>query len=216
MKLCRTHGVVLSRAQSMCTTSRSQRPQKLPVTQNLESALRHLRNTRRRVLWIDALSINQGDFAERSEQVMRMGIIFSQAKNVCVWLGPAAENSDEAMDFVDQVSHLGRLDQLVSDPDSIDNWKALAALMRRPWFSRRWIIQEIAFARQATVYCGMKRTRWSDFADAVALFGEKFGAICNLVSPSGTRELIGDTCKGVAAHALVDVLNSTIRKASDG
>ena len=55
------------------------------VTQNLEAALRHLRPIKEpRLLWIDALCINQADVNERSFQVMRMGGIFSRAKNVSI------------------------------------------------------------------------------------------------------------------------------------
>ena len=198
-------------------TAHSRRPCVLPVTENLEVALRHLRQSRTiRLMWIDALSINQNDLEERSQQVMRMGDIFSQAASVSVWLGPAADRSDEAILFVDQVSHLGKLDELIRDPEAVGDWQALAALMRRPWFSRRWIIQEIAFARNATVYCGTKHTKWSDFADAVSLYGDKFDDISMLAQPYGAGPLKDGICRGVAAHALVTVLNSTIRKASDG
>lgn len=41
--------------------------------------------------------------------------------------------------------------------------------MRRDWFSRRWIVQEIGFARRAIVYCGNEQIRWEELADAVLL-----------------------------------------------
>nr|OQO30505.1 hypothetical protein B0A51_01734 [Rachicladosporium sp. CCFEE 5018] len=41
--------------------------------------------------------------------------------------------------------------------------------MKRPWFSRRWVVQEIALATKATVHCGFEYVDWRDFADAVAL-----------------------------------------------
>jgi hypothetical protein len=57
---------------------RGQKRCSLYITENLEAALRHLRYTDKiRVLWVDALSINQNDLKERSLQVMRMGEIFS-------------------------------------------------------------------------------------------------------------------------------------------
>jgi hypothetical protein len=37
--------------------------------------------------WIDAICINQDDFKERSEQVPRMGQLYSSANHVWVWLG---------------------------------------------------------------------------------------------------------------------------------
>lgn len=45
-------------------------------------------------------------------------------------------------------------------------------LMKRPWFSRRWVVQEIALANDAELYCGTKTISWKDFADAVQLFVE--------------------------------------------
>lgn len=195
----------------------------LYVGKNLEVALRHLRDTKRtRTLWIDALCICQYDNQERSEQVMRMADIFGQASNVCIWLGEAANHSDEAMEFIDEVSHLGKLDRLVKDARTIRKWHALAELMRRPWFSRRWILQEVAFARKATVHCGMKQVNWSDFSDAVTLFGDRFDDVNELFRPRSPR--LDESAKNislgnvrhVSAHALVTTLNQIVRKAADG
>ncbi|PMD67529.1 HET-domain-containing protein, partial [Hyaloscypha bicolor E] len=57
---------------------------------NLSLALQHLRKQAEpdgRVLWIDALCINQKDVKERNHQVTQMGLIYSQAESVIVWLG---------------------------------------------------------------------------------------------------------------------------------
>lgn len=66
---------------------------------------RHLRELEPRKLWIDAISIDQANINKRSSQVRRMGKIYQSAKRVVVWLGPAHENSDTAMDVLE---HLGR------------------------------------------------------------------------------------------------------------
>lgn len=42
--------------------------------------------------WIDALSINQGNFLERNHQVNMMGNIFADAAFVLAWLGNAGMN----------------------------------------------------------------------------------------------------------------------------
>jgi hypothetical protein len=194
----------------------------LHVTENLESALRHLRHSnKKRLLWIDALCINQGDRQERSSQVMKMGQIYSQARNVCIWLGEDAGRSDDGMEFVNQVSHLEKLDKLVKDPEMIPDWQALATLMRKSWFSRRWVIQEVAFARTASVHCGTKTVKWLDLSDAITLFGAKFDEICLLFEPSRKQQNIQDwaflgNIRGIPAHTLVTTLNHIIRKTSDG
>jgi hypothetical protein len=73
---------------------------KLPVRQNLEGALRHLRYTNTpRTLWIDAICINQGDISERGEQVSRMKDIFRSAERVLFWIGPATDGSQHAMQY---------------------------------------------------------------------------------------------------------------------
>ena len=40
-----------------------------------------------RVVWIDAICINQTDIEERSQQVEMMGLIYSKAVRNLIWLG---------------------------------------------------------------------------------------------------------------------------------
>lgn len=74
------------------------------VTENLESALRILRDKlpmRLGVrLWADALCINQNDVKERSTQVQRMQEIYQKALEVVVWLGEEAEDSWKAIRLI--------------------------------------------------------------------------------------------------------------------
>jgi hypothetical protein len=63
------------------------------VTVNLESALRRLRqNDSDLTLWVDALSINQSDNSERTEQVKLMHLIFGQSEETIVYLGEVANH----------------------------------------------------------------------------------------------------------------------------
>lgn len=65
----------------------------LSVTRNLHEALVQLRDRFiDRVLWIDAICINQADLDERSCQVASMARIYAIASRVLVWLGPAADD----------------------------------------------------------------------------------------------------------------------------
>jgi FAD/FMN-containing dehydrogenase len=53
----------------------------------LGDALRDLRyHEKDRVLWIDALCIDQNNNEERGEQVQQMGSIYSKAERVIIWL----------------------------------------------------------------------------------------------------------------------------------
>lgn len=60
------------------------------------------------------------------------------------------------MNFIhDKISaDFGAFDQLTQAKGVERDWKALDALLKRPWFNRRWVIQEIALAPTATVHCG--------------------------------------------------------------
>lgn len=63
------------------------------VTVNLELGLRAIRKRwRRRVLWIDAICINQKDDLEKNVQVPQMGWLYSTAPAVLAWLGPSNLN----------------------------------------------------------------------------------------------------------------------------
>ncbi|KAF2444570.1 HET-domain-containing protein [Karstenula rhodostoma CBS 690.94] len=76
-----------------------------PVTENLHSALQHLRyQSEDRVLWIDAICINQDDQKERSSQVVLMRDIYRRAQRVLVWLGPSADHSELAYSTLQRLS----------------------------------------------------------------------------------------------------------------
>jgi hypothetical protein len=70
------------------------------VTTNLEEALKSVRplniigpggSSRPKLLWVDALCINQQDSLERSQQVRQMRQIYSRAKEVISWVPCALE-----------------------------------------------------------------------------------------------------------------------------
>jgi hypothetical protein len=85
------------------------------ITRNLHSALRHLRlEDKERVLWVDALCINQSDNLERKHQVSRMSSIYRQASRVVGWLSEGWDGSDLAMDFLEK---LGQDADLHLDPN---------------------------------------------------------------------------------------------------
>lgn len=150
------------------------------VTQNLHSALRHLRQTSNpRAMWIDAICINQGDNDEKGPCVAIMGKIYQNASRVVVWLGPAADNSDV---ILSNMSWLGSAIEIDEDtyekrlapgvpPTSLDLEQPVSlsevemisttALTRREWFRRLWIRQEISFAKpNAIVTCGKSEVPW--------------------------------------------------------
>jgi hypothetical protein len=51
--------------------------------------------------WIDAVCIDQQNLPERNHQVSLMALIYSEASDVLIWLGGAADDSDYAMLILD-------------------------------------------------------------------------------------------------------------------
>jgi hypothetical protein len=121
---------------------------KKEVTINLYLALRDLRlQEEDRILWIDALCIDQSNEKEKSYQVQQMGSIFSNAIQVNIWLGQGTYETDYFMNNVQAIEKKGPKcsikTQLLAE--------GLQQLLRRDWFKRVWIIQETANARVADI-----------------------------------------------------------------
>ncbi|OGM47791.1 hypothetical protein ABOM_003328 [Aspergillus bombycis] len=123
------------------------------VNQNLHSALRRLRDpTFERILWVDAICINQGDDKEKERQIQAMGKIYAGANQVVVWLGNEADESNEAMKSI-RAKAAGSYG--VSEDGNINiNDAALSKLCERSWFRRIWVVQEVGLARNIRVLCG--------------------------------------------------------------
>ncbi|KAI9740337.1 MAG: hypothetical protein M1834_004916 [Cirrosporium novae-zelandiae] len=190
--------------------------QPIHITENLYAALKHLRHKNEaRSLWVDALCINQerGN-AEKGKQIEQMDKIFNNAKEVYVWLGQSDETSDMAMEFIREVASPSKFERLITKDENCDKWKALTKLMTRPWFSRRWVVQEIALAKSVSLCCGRKRIRWSKFADAVGLIGSEWPRIRRLLTKN-RKAFLGDT-HALGASALVELSNNLLRTADDG
>jgi hypothetical protein len=139
----------------------SQKHLQLTVGANLAAAMRQLRlDEGIHTLWIDAMSINQSSDRERNHQVALMRKIYSYANEVYIWLGPEKDHSNLVMHAVST----GRLDEGVIH----QFMSALELLLRRDWFGRVWVAQELALAsREPIVLCGSNNAYWSRFVAAV-------------------------------------------------
>ncbi|KAJ2896259.1 hypothetical protein MKZ38_005713 [Zalerion maritima] len=154
--------------------SQGRKTYKKKITRDLALSLKYLRYPDKdRILWIDAICINQEDDDEKNHQVQMMARIYTRAEQVCVWLGEDDRDSTLAINFIKkEIMTLENFDTICSDSRNKQKWMALLMLMQRPWFSRRWVVQEIALAQKATLYCGLDSINWADFAVAVELFVE--------------------------------------------
>ena len=80
---------------------------KVQITQSLASALRAFhRKTVKRFLWVDAVCINQRDHLEKGHQILLMKDIYTQAKQVLIWLGDATEHTTSAFEYARKMALL--------------------------------------------------------------------------------------------------------------
>ena len=198
----------------------------MPITPSLHDALRRFRSTDKvTVVWADAICINQADLAEKSHQVPLMGMIYSLAREVQVWLGPSNEETPTVVHLIEKLNRLAQksseslklpLEQLfdldsnkweqVNDLEVGPEWVPFLRFLENPWFSRVWIIQEVALARGcAWLHCGdTVRVWWQEVVTAI-FFAFQSGilttAVMSLDDPNSTM-----TAHRVAALARTTTL----------
>ena len=159
----------------------------LGVTSNLYSALHSLRHVDRdRILWVDAICINQGDGIERNRQVGMMRRIYSGSSEVVVWLGDEIGSDVMAIDLIRQFAiglsedpQKPRLD-LTSTATRTTLLRRLAQdkhlclaivqFLQKPWFRRVWIIQEVAVSSKASIVCGSHKVSWEALSSMTSYF----------------------------------------------
>ncbi|KAF2833793.1 hypothetical protein CC86DRAFT_15075 [Ophiobolus disseminans] len=136
---------------------------RLNIAAVVDEMLRHLRKAgKARRMWMVSICINQKDDAEKATQVNIMCLIYARANKVHVWLGSAVDN-----DMIPSVFSLLRLAALATTQSdfivahlSPSMMKSLVSFLTRPWFTRRWVIQEVEPARTAVFHCGYHRLPW--------------------------------------------------------
>jgi hypothetical protein len=141
--------------------------QPLPIQPGLANALSRLRLQQvTRIVWADAICINQNDTEERNHQVSLMGSIYPSATRVIVWLGSAdPEHTERALKAVELIG--GQFDPSIGlfTPAVC---ASLVELFGRPWFTRIWCVQEIRLARDALVLCGEYGVSWEKLGRAAS------------------------------------------------
>ncbi|KAK3059223.1 hypothetical protein LTR09_000789 [Extremus antarcticus] len=136
----------------------------------LAEALHHLRlPDKDRILWTDAICINQESKVERTAQVKRMGDTYSGCFKTLVWLGPASEQdqSTVGMKAIDSIggplagknlmevrTSMPRLPPSVLGRDIDTYLLAIRRILERKWFTRLWVVQEFCLAPQVDLVCG--------------------------------------------------------------
>ncbi|SMR49464.1 unnamed protein product [Zymoseptoria tritici ST99CH_3D1] len=139
--------------------------QHLAVTTNLAAGLRALRlTTERRVLWIDAICINQTDIEEKNRQVLLMREIYTHSSRTIVWLGPSDRLIRKEFELIRQEREAGEIELLLYHlPNALSALRSQRVAAECPWISRVWVVQEASFSRTITVQCGAGQCGWDAF-----------------------------------------------------
>ena len=111
-----------------------------------------------------------------------MDRIYSQARQVLIWLGEETEHDSEAFDAMSQINvilptppstraethAINSLEYYAEAVASLPRKSLfqMGSLLQRPWFQRVWVIQEVVVARSAQLFNGAKSVAWSVFAEA--------------------------------------------------
>lgn len=123
----------------------------LPIPRNCDTVLRRVQKYTNRV-WIDAVCINQNDIQERAKQVDLMSMIYIGASRTFAYVGEAKDDSDLV---------LGNLAAGTWTPPHL-----LESFFERPYFSRVWVVQEIALSQHIIMLCGEIPQKWTNFMDS--------------------------------------------------
>lgn len=171
--------------------------QHLSITPNLETLLKQFRNSldmERVTIWVDAICIDQ-NHAEKGHQVRNMDKVY-RGQSLAIWLGEPSGDSDLAMDLIGQYAGLLGISQVPNVPllhqrfevfsmsTPVPVWRALYNLISRPWFTRRWIIQEFALSTEQYLWVG-DRNQNALFLSSLALW---LGTRRLYVGEEATRE----------------------------
>jgi len=140
------------------------------VTKNLYNILCNLRRRdATRVIWIDAICINQSDLEEKTHQVRLMGDIYSKAQKTVIWLDsqPPEQNRWEGVFGTDEINsvlkfthqvgryNLATILNEILKCEANDHWDGkrlelsillifcMGAIMADEWWERAWTIQEV-------------------------------------------------------------------------
>ncbi|QGI88566.1 hypothetical protein CEK26_003569 [Fusarium fujikuroi] len=141
---------------------------RLPIGESLFAALLHLRDRSiERILWIDAICINQEDTKEKGHQVQSMAKIYATATRVIVWLGNATPDINQSLEVIRNAGFTAKQPKITKL-----NENAILVIVKAPWFQRIWVresfsslwegiadmmikvLQEAAAARHIVVKCG--------------------------------------------------------------
>ena len=188
------------------------------IVGNLSIALKHLwQPNSSRMIWVDALCINQNDIDERSHQVQIMGTIFGSASEVLIWLGRKTAHSEYGMMILQHLAS-GRGFEENSPWETLPPElvrRGLQDTLNREWFRRIWTVQEAALSSQSTtMMCENDVVTWQADPASVLNFvrGLKFAAVSASWAEIGLAGSEGLRLQGVDLDDIINVLEQQLQQ----
>ncbi|KAH8722585.1 heterokaryon incompatibility protein-domain-containing protein [Phaeosphaeriaceae sp. PMI808] len=187
----------------------------LKINLGLFNALHTLRSQDSpRIIWADALCINQCDCSEKSDQISIMGKTYETAENVAIYLGKPNERSEEGMRclkfFVDSSRSLGDPPWLHSDFPQVE--ESLTDILARTWFQRIWTVQEATLARNTTLVCGGHQVSWR--CDLQTMRSIIFRIKASAISPYFSSPSASTQTSTLNWSPLLEILETQMRQAA--
>jgi Heterokaryon incompatibility protein (HET) len=137
-------------------------------------------------IWADAMCIDQDNVEEKSWQIQLMRKIYEHGQTTWVWLGKDDKHTIEAFDLLYTLLDVRYKQEMTSDKRQFfeipweeredlgfpsfmisSAYRSLSLLLRRGWYTRVWVIQELALSHDAVVNCGPSKLQWNQFNKAV-------------------------------------------------
>jgi hypothetical protein len=123
--------------------------------------------------WIVAVCINQEDIEEKNVQVALMGAIYSKARGIIGYIGPAPAGKNPktpfwalawaANAFVDRQDDVP--EEVKNDGDS-----GMGVLWAHQWFRRSWVTQEVVLSKKVICLYGSGKTHFTLDFDLLGSF----------------------------------------------
>jgi hypothetical protein len=178
--------------------------------------------------WADGICINQDDTNERNQQVTLMGDIYRKAYRVVTYISEGNEErwmgillGIQLQQYVHKtyprppdprIMDVDRLEELGFPHQSNPQWRYLRDVLRLPWSSRMWIVQETILNQNITMKCGRLEFPWSVLGEMSVLASRgyiPFLAITDTVSPhvglpastpASMKTMLGLRSQAMAGH----------------
>jgi hypothetical protein len=189
------------------------------ITKNAYEIL-HARSSyfRERLMWIDGLCIDQTKGAsEKPSQLRLMGEIYRLSSRTIVWLGYST-NSLGVVDILHQIELARRwyglggrqMNNRFSKRTEARGMQALIDLLSHPWFTRMWVIQEVAVPQTVHVMYGGKYLSWEQIIYAIETLNQpETVGLLTLKRHDAFRKLaLSDGSADAATNAFISCLST--------